>query len=333
MEINKNTKVAVLGSGSWGTALVKILCENLEKVGWYFRDETKIAYILEHKHNPNYLSSIEFNTEQVFLSNNLNELLAYADIIFLATPSAFLEETLSKIKISLADVFIFSCIKGIIPQTELTIREHLHKKYKISYENIGIFTGPCHAEEVAMEHLSYLTVACEDFEKAKDLTHLFKSDYIKCKASNDVIGTEYSVILKNIYAIAAGIANGLGYGDNFQAVLISNSIREMKRFVKKIYKTDRNINHSAYLGDLLVTSYSIFSRNRMFGNRIGKGYSVKSIISEMNMVAEGYYALKNVYKIYEKYNIKMPIIKTVYNIVHHKKNPKKQFKNLSEKLD
>ena len=333
MIINRNSKVAVLGSGSWGTALVKILCENLDKVGWYFRDEKNIQYLLKNKHNPNYLSSAEFNTKQLLVSNDINALVRYADIIILAIPSAFLAPALSEITVNWEGKFIFSAVKGIIPETGLIIREHLSEKHKIAYKNIGIVTGPCHAEEVAMERISYLTVACDNGEKAEILTQLFRGRYIKCKASQDVIGTEYSAVLKNIYAIAAGIAHGLGYGDNFQAVLMSNAVREMKRFIKKIYKTDRNINNSAYLGDLLVTGYSTFSRNRMFGNMLGKGYTVKSAMMEMNMVAEGYYALENAYRIYEKYQVKTPIIKTVYNIVYNKKSAKKEFQILTENLD
>ena len=331
--VNKKSKVAVLGSGSWATALVKMLCENLDQVGWYFRNEDNLQYLLENKHNPNYLSSIEFNTQQLFLGSEINKLIAYADILIFAIPSAFLENELLKIQKPLQRKFIFSAIKGIMPENGLVVGEYFNKKYKIPYENIGVITGPCHAEEIAMERLSYLTIACENKEKAKDLMNLFKGDYIKCKASDDVIGVEYGAVLKNIYAIAAGIAHGLGYGDNFQAVLMSNAIREIKHFVKNIHKIHRNINDSAYLGDLLVTGYSVFSRNRMFGNMLGKGYTVKSAIMEMNMIAEGYYALKRAYDIYKKYQVKTPIIKAVYNIVYEKKSAKKQFRILSENLD
>ena len=228
---------------------------------------------------------------------------------------------------------MFSAIKGIVPETGLIVGEHFHEKHQISFENIGVITGPCHAEEVAMERLSYLTIACRDSAKAEQLSNYISSHYIKTKISDDIIGTEYAAMLKNIYAIAAGMAHGLGYGDNFQAVLMSNSIREMKRFIKKVHKMKRNINNSAYLGDLLVTGYSIFSRNRMFGNMIGKGYTVKSAMMEMSMIAEGYYAAKSAYLLNEKNKANTPIIDAVYAVLYEKKNPKKIFKKLTELLD
>lgn len=224
-------------------------------------------------------------------------------------------------------------IKGIVPETSLIVGEHFHVQYNIPYENIGVITGPCHAEEVALERLSYLTIASGDLKKAKIMAKNVSSDYINAKTSDDIVGTEYAAVLKNIYAIAAGIAHGLGYGDNFQAVLMSNAIREMKKFIKEVHKMKRNINNSAYLGDLLVTGYSIFSRNRMFGNMIGKGYTVKSAQMEMSMIAEGYYASKSAYMINQKHGAKTPIIDAVYSILYENKDPKKVFKKLTEKLN
>ncbi|WP_139957163.1 NAD(P)H-dependent glycerol-3-phosphate dehydrogenase [Flavicella sediminum] len=331
--MNESLKVAVFGGGSWATAIVKMLCENLKTVGWYMRNEASIEYIKENKHNQNYLSSAEFNVDKLYLCSDINKMVDYADVIILAIPSAFLSSELAKIKSSLKEKTIFSAIKGIVPETGLIVGEHLNKEQDVPYENIGVITGPCHAEEVAMERLSYLTIACKDEEKGQFLSEVLSSDYIKCKISDDIIGTEYAAMLKNIYAIAAGIAHGLGYGDNFQAVLMSNSIREMKRYIKKIHKMKRNINNSAYLGDLLVTGYSTFSRNRMFGNMLGKGYTVKSAMMEMNMVAEGYYAVKSAYEINQKNEACTPIIDTVYNIVYLKRSPKRQFKLLTELLD
>ncbi len=331
--MNESLKVAVFGGGSWATAIVKMLCENLTTVGWYMRSETSVDYIKENKHNPNYLSSAEFNVSQLYLSTNINEMVTFADIIIFAIPSAFFSSELSKITECLNEKIIFSAIKGIVPETGLIVGEHLHKGHNIPFENIGVITGPCHAEEVAMERLSYLTIACQDSEKAQIMSDVLAGDYIKCKISDDIIGTEYAAMLKNIYAIAAGIAHGLGYGDNFQSVLMSNSIREMKRYIKKVHKMKRNINNSAYLGDLLVTGYSTFSRNRMFGNMLGKGYTVKAAMMEMSMVAEGYYALKSAYEINQKNGAKTPIIDTVFNIVYLKKSPKKQFKLLTDLLD
>ena len=334
--MNKSLKIAVFGGGSWATAIVKMLCENVSTVGWYMRSEASVEYIKENKHNPNYLRSAEFNVNQLFLSNDIDEMIRYADVLIFAIPSAFLLTELSKATESIQEKTIFSAIKGIVPETGLIVGEHLHKEDNVPLENIGVITGPCHAEEVAMERLSYLTIACQDEEKAKYLSEVIAGDYIKCKISDDIIGTEYAAMLKNIYAIAAGIAHGLGYGDNFQAVLISNSIREMKRYIKKIHKMKRNINNSAYLGDLLVTGYSTFSRNRMFGNMIGKGYTVKAAMMEMSMVAEGYYALKSAYEIneaHEENKANTPIINTVYNIVYLKRSPKRQFKLLTDLLD
>jgi glycerol-3-phosphate dehydrogenase (NAD(P)+) len=235
--------------------------------------------------------------------------------------------------VSLEGKIIFSAIKGIVPETSLIVGEHFHNIFSIPYENIGVITGPCHAEEVALERLSYLTIACADEEKAKYVAKNLASYYIKTKTSDDIIGTEYAAVLKNIYSIAAGIAHGLGYGDNFQAVLMSNAIREMKKFIRKVHKMKRNINDSAYLGDLLVTGYSVFSRNRMFGNMIGKGYTVKSAQMEMSMVAEGYYAVKSAYNLNLEYKAKTPIIDAVYQILYEGKNAKNIFSKLTEKLD
>ncbi len=331
----KDLKYAVFGAGSWATAIVKMLCENLDEVGWYMRSVYIKEHILNEQHNPNYLSSVEFHLEQLKLSNDINEMVRYADVLIFVIPSAFMQEELSKITESLQEKVVVSAVKGIIPESGLLVGEHFHDIYNIPFDKIAIIAGPCHAEEVALERLSYLTISCADSEMAKTIAHQLSSDYIKTKISDDIIGTEYAVMLKNIYAIAAGIAHGLGYGDNFQSVLMSNAIREMKRFIKKMHKMKRNINNSAYLGDLLVTGYSVFSRNRMFGNMIGKGYTVKSAMMEMNMVAEGYYATKSAFELNEKNQkkTKIPIIEAVYSILYLNKNPKKVFAKLTERLD
>ena len=331
--MNNQLKVAVLGGGSWATAIVKMLCENLETVGWYMRS----TYIAEHinlnKHNPNYLSSAELHPSQLDLSNDINKVVSNYDILIFAIPSAFLTLELEKLTESLECKIVFSAIKGIVPETGLIVGEHFYEKYNVPYKNIGVITGPCHAEEVAMERLSYLTIACQDEDKAKTVGGWLQSRYIRVKISDDIIGTEYAAMLKNIFSIAAEISHGLGYGDNFQSVLMSNSIREMKRFIKKVHKMKRNINNSAYLGDLLVTGYSTFSRNRMFGNMIGKGYTVKSAMLEMSMVAEGYYATKSSYKIKNKNGARTPIIDAVYAILYQGKDAKAIFTKLTELLD
>ena len=257
-------KIAVLGGGSWATAIVKMLSENLNTVGWYMRSVYALEHIKINKHNPNYLSSAELHPAQLDLSNDINDVVSNYDILIFAIPSAFLTLELTKLTQGLENKIIFSAIKGIVPESGLIVGEYFHEKYNIPFENIGVITGPCHAEEVAMERLSYLTIACQDEDKATQLGAMLKSRYIRTKISDDIIGTEYAAMLKNIFAIAAGISHGLGYGDNFQSVLMSNSIREMNRFIRKVHQMKRNINNSAYLGDLLVTGYSTFSRNRMF---------------------------------------------------------------------
>ena len=333
--MSKELKYAVFGAGSWATAIVKMLCENLDEVGWYMRS----AYIKEHlireQHNPSYLSSVEFNLDKLKLSNDINEIADYADVLIFVIPSAFMYSELEKLTSDITNKTIVSAVKGIIPESSLLVGEHFHNNYKIPFENIAVIAGPCHAEEVALERLSYLTISCADQEKAKTIADKLSSNYIKTKISDDIIGIEYSVMLKNIYAIAAGIAHGLGYGDNFQSVLMSNAIREMKRFIKKMHKMKRNINNSAYLGDLLVTGYSVFSRNRMFGNMVGKGYTVKSAQMEMSMIAEGYYATKSAYLLNEKNENKAntPIIDAVYAVLYEGKDAKKEFGKLTELLD
>ena len=333
--MSKKLKFAVFGGGSWATAIVKMLCENLEEVGWYMRNTDAIEYIKKDKHNPNYLSSVEFDTSKLILSNDINEMATYADYLIFVIPSAFLYKELEQLTVDIKDKVIFSAIKGIVPETSLIVGDHFFTHLKIPFKNIGVITGPCHAEEVALERLSYLTIASADQEKAQIVADNLSSDYIKCSLSEDVIGTEYAAMLKNIYAIAAGIAHGLGYGDNFQSVLMSNAIREMKKYVKRVYKMKRDINGSAYLGDLLVTGYSAFSRNRMFGTMIGKGYTVKSAQMEMSMIAEGYYATKSAYLLNEakEKKAKTPIIDAVYSILYKNKDARKVFKCLTEKLD
>ena len=329
----ENLKFAVIGGGSWATAIAKMLCANVPEIAWYMRNEAAIEHIKTEKHNPNYLSSVEFDTNKLRLTHDINEAVAYADYLIFFIFSAFLETELGNLTTSLENKIIFSAIKGIVPETSLIVGEHFHVNYNISYDNIGVITGPCHAEEVALERLSYLTIACGDAEKAAFVAANLSSNYIKTKITDDIIGTEYAAMLKNIYAVAAGMAHGLGYGDNFQSVLMSNAIREMKKFIKKVHKMKRNINDSAYLGDLLVTGYSVFSRNRMFGNMIGKGYTVKSAMMEMSMVAEGYYATKSAYQLNQVYGASTPIINAVYSVLYEGKNAKKVFKILTDQLD
>lgn len=330
---HKKPKFAVIGGGSWATAIAKMLCENQEQIAWYMRSEFAIEEIKENAHNPNYLSSVEFDTGQLFLTNNINEAVNYADYLVIAIPSAFLSKELDKLTVDISEKIIISAVKGIIPETGLIVGEHFHQQYHLDREQIVVIAGPCHAEEVALERLSYLTIASLSDTNAQQVASCLKSHYINVKISDDVLGIEYTSMLKNIYAVACGMAHGLGYGDNFQAVLMSNAIREMKKFIKKVHKMKRTITGSEYLGDLLVTGYSLFSRNRMFGNMVGKGYTVKSAQMEMNMVAEGYYATKSAYLLNENLGAKTPIIDAVYDILYNNKDPKKVFKKLTDKLN
>lgn len=328
-------KFGVIGGGSWATAIVKMLCENLDTVGWYVRSNYASEHIKREQHNPSYLTSVEFKPEQLLLSNDINDIVAYADYVIFAVPSAFIGRELENLTASLDGKMVISAIKGIMPESGKLVGAHFQEAYTIPIENIAVIAGPCHAEEVALERLSYLTIACAKEKNAKIIAAHLTSDYIKCTTSDDIIGIEYAATLKNIYAIAAGIAHGLGYGDNFQALLMSNAIREIKRYVKRAHKMKRDINGSAYLGDLLVTGYSVFSRNRMFGNMIGKGYTVKSAQMEMSMVAEGYYAAKSALDLNNSREKKarIPIIEAIHSILYEGKEPKKVFKKLTERLD
>ena len=328
-------KISVIGGGSWATALTKILTVNVSKICWYMRNTAAIECIEQTGHNLNYLTDVEFDTDKLFLTDNIDQAVAYADILVFAIPSAFLSSELEKLTLPLHDKTIFSAIKGIEPNSGLIVGEFFNKIYNVPYENIGVIAGPCHAEEVALERLSFLTIACFDTHKAEFFAKAMSTYFVKTKISDDVIGIEYAAMLKNIYAIAAGIAHGLGYGDNFQSVLMSNAIREMRRYIKRIHKIKRNINNSAYLGDLLVTGYSLFSRNRTFGNMIGKGYTVKSTMMEMNMIAEGYYATKSAYKINNSLHrrSRTPILDAVYEILYENKKARKVFAELINHLD
>ncbi len=329
----ENTKIGVIGGGSWATAIVKILSNTQSSINWWLRGQENVDYIKKFHHNPNYLSSVEFDITKVKVSAHLQEVVDASDILIMAVPSAFLKESLSVLpKEKLANKIIFSAIKGIVPEHNLIVGEFFSQVYNVPFSAIGVITGPCHAEEVAMEKLSYLTVASQNTEVAEYLAAQFRCRYIKATVSDDIYGTEYAAVLKNVVAIAGGICHGLGYGDNYQAVLIANAIQEIKRFVDAVHAIDRDIKSSAYLGDLLVTAYSQFSRNRTFGNMIGKGYSVKSAQMEMNMVAEGYYAVKCIHEINKKYQVEMPISQAVYNILYQRISPAIEIKLLSDVL-
>lgn len=328
----KTNKVAVIGSGSWATAVSKMLLENVKHINWFFRKPETVELFEKFKNNPRYLHSVEFDTDRISFYNDINKITEESDILVLAIPSAFLPVILKGLKTDISKKYILSGIKGIVSDENLLVVEYLNKFFNVPYDMMGVIAGPCHAEEVALERLSYLTIASLDEEKAASFAGLIKSDYIFTNISDDIWGTEYTSVIKNIIAIATGIVHGLRYGDNFQAVLISNAIQEIKRFVDTVHPINRDINSSAYLGDLLVTAYSQFSRNRMFGTMIGKGYSVQTAKLDMNMIAEGYYAAKSIYEINKNYNVEMPISEAVYRILYENVSPKWEIMKLTEKM-
>ena len=305
-------KIAVMGGGSWATAIAKIVLSKAETINWYMRRDDRIADFKRLGHNPAYLTSVKFDVKRINFSSNINDTVKESDTLIFVTPSPYLKSHLKKLKTKIKDKFIISAIKGIVPDENLIVSEYFTEEYKVPPENIAVIAGPCHAEEVALERLSYLTFACPDTNKAKVVAERFASSYIKTSVSNDVI------------------CNGLKYGDNFQAVLMSNAVQEMNRFLTTVHPLDRNVYDSAYLGDLLVTGYSNFSRNRTFGTMIGKGYSVKSAQIEMEMIAEGYYGTKCIKEINRHYHVNMPILDAVYNILYERISPSIEIKLLTD---
>lgn len=330
--MKKKPVIAVFGGGSWATAIVKVLQESLDQINWFIRRKENIEFIQKHNHNPYYLRFVELDPGKLNISDDINSIVKKSDILIFVIPAAFLKGALEKLNEDISGKTVVSAIKGIIPGDNLVIADFFNKKYNTPLESIVVLSGPSHAEEVAMERLSYLTFASVDVKLARSIANLLDVHYIKTIISDDIYGIEYAAVLKNIFAIAVGICHGLDYGDNFQAVLVSNAIQEIKRFVDTVRPTTRDIKNSVYLGDLIVTAYSQFSRNRTFGTMIGKGYSVKSAVIEMNMVAEGYYATECIHQINEKYLINMPITDAVYNILYEKISPAIEIKLLTENL-
>ncbi|MBM3438115.1 MAG: glycerol-3-phosphate dehydrogenase [Bacteroidetes bacterium] len=326
----RQSPIGIVGSGSWATALMKMISDGGRPVKWWIRNPEKATYIQEYLHNPDYLSSVEIHPNWVTICNDLQELVNTCETIILAIPSAFLHQGLQGITLPIGHTYV-SAIKGIEPNTQLVMAKYLEVHHHIPSDQIAIITGPCHAEEVAAEKLSYLTVAANRLDVAETIKQQLVGQYIKVKCSDDLMGAEYAAVMKNIYAIGAGIAHGLGYGDNFLALYTSCAIREMEAFLNAIDpNAERDVNEAAYLGDLLVTCYSQFSRNRTFGNMLGKGYLVKAAQLEMNMVAEGYYASKLVYAKSSKRALTLPIADAVYQVIYENANAKSTFRALSE---
>ena len=323
-------RIAIIGGGSWATAIAKIVIGKTHHIGWYMRRDDRIEDFRRLGHNPAYLMSVHFDVNEIEFSSDINKIVEAYDTLVFVTPSPYLKNHLKKLKTRLRDKFIITAIKGIVPDENLACSEYFNQVYDVPLEDLACIGGPSHAEEVALERLSYLTIGCADQEKARDFASLIESDYIKTKTSTDVIGIEYASVLKNVYAIASGICSGLKYGDNFQAVLMSNAVQEMNRFVSTIHPLSRNINDSAYMGDLLVTGYSNFSRNRTFGTMIGKGYSVKSAQIEMEMIAEGFFGTKCMKEINRHMHVNMPILDAVYNILYERISPQIEIKLLTD---
>ena len=325
--------IAIIGSGSWATALAKIVMHNAPDINWYIRKQETIDEFIEIRRNPNHLEWAYFDVSRIHFSADINAVIEQSDLLVLAVPSPYLKQSLNDIKVDMSQKMVISAVKGMIPDENLLVTEYMHQYFQVSKENLGVIAGPCHAEEIALERLSYLTVGCKDMQKAIEWSKLFDTPYVRTTPSNDVEGLEYASVMKNIYAIAAGICKSLHYGDNFQAVLLTNAMHEMIRFTKAKADIQRDITDSGYLGDVLVTAYSNFSRNRQFGQMIGMGYSVKAAQTEMEMVAEGYYGTKAIWLANQDVQVDLPIVEAVYQILYNRKSPKNTIKELTKKFN
>ncbi len=329
----REVKVAVIGSGSWATAIVKILLNNVEKVHWWVREKEIADHLNQYGHNPRYMSSVSFNVQRLDVTHELNRVLKQADIPIFCIPAAFLNKSLGGLHSSLLNGKpVVSAIKGIIPEQNDIMADYFYKRFGVPHENFVVVSGPSHAEEVAQEKLTYLTIASKNRLNGAAVSGLFDCRYIKTSLTDDIYGTQYVPVLKNIIAIASGICSGLGYGDNFQAVLVSNALQEINGFMDAVKPGNRDIKKSVYLGDLLVTSYSQFSRNRRYGQMLARGYSPGYAQMEMNMVAEGYYATKCIKDLNERLGVKMPILDAVYNILYNNSPVTTEIKILEDKL-
>lgn len=325
--------ITIIGGGSWATAIVKILSEGDVHIRWWLRNPTDVEYIRKFGHNPNYLSDVQISRRKVRTFHQMSKALTGSTHIILAIPAAFIQEAVHILKPGhLADRVIISAIKGVIPDDNLLITDWVEQQFGVAQDQMCVIAGPCHAEEVALEKQSYLTIASTDLVQAAHFAKIINCRYVQAHATEDIYGVEYCAVMKNIIALACGIAHGLNYGDNFQAVLVSNALQEIKRFLDAVDPMSRDLMGSAYLGDLLVTAYSQFSRNRTFGNMIGRGYSVKSAQVEMNMIAEGYYAVKSIHTINKKYGVHMPITTATYRILYEKSSPATEIQTLKSYL-
>lgn len=324
--------VAVLGSGSWATALAKIVMHNVAEINWYIRKQETIDEFREIRRNPNHLEWAYFDISRINFSNDINQVLSEAELVILAVPSPYVKDVLAEITVDMSQKKVISAVKGMIPGDNILVTDYLHQHFHVPENNLGMITGPCHAEEIALERLSYLTIGCKDTANAREWQKLFDTPYVRTTPSNDMKGLEYASVMKNIYAIAAGMCTSLRYGDNFQAVLLTNAMHEIVRFTKAVSDVPRDITDSGYLGDVLVTAYSNFSRNRQFGQMIGMGYSVKAAQTEMEMVAEGYYGTKAIHLANKTMGVDIPIVEAMYQILYKRKSPKTTIKELTQKF-
>lgn len=330
---NSVVDVAVIGDGSWATAIVKVLSENKHKIKWWVRQQDDVKKIREIGCNPNYLTGVQINTRKVKPNHRIAKVVEGTDFVVLAVPAAYVKSALDQLPENAFDnKIVISAVKGIIPEGDILVTDYVKERFNVKDEQLAIISGPCHAEEVALGRQSYLTIGANDQEVATTVADLLRCRFVNVSTLSDLIGIEYSAIMKNIIALACGITNGLSFGDNFQAVLVSNAMQEIAYFLDKLHPDQRDVNASAYLGDLLVTCYSQFSRNRTFGNMIGRGYSVKSAMFEMKMVAEGYYAVDSIHKVIQKHDLDMPICTAVYRMLYEKISPAIETQLLKERL-
>ena len=325
--------VAIIGSGSWATALAKIVMHNVADINWYIRKQETIDEFIEIRRNPNHLEWAYFDVSRIHFSTDINQVIDQSELVILAIPSPYLKDLFQAIKIDISQKKVISAVKGMIPDENILVTDFLHTHFQIPEENLGMITGPCHAEEIALERLSYLTIGCKDLATAQQWRKLFDTPYVRTTLSNDIKGLEYASVMKNIYAIAAGMCSSLRYGDNFQAVLLTNAMHEIMRFTKAQSDIPRDITNSGYLGDVLVTAYSNFSRNRQFGQMIGMGYSVKAAQTEMEMIAEGYYGTKAIHLANKALGVDIPIVEAMYQILYKRKSPKTTIKDLTQKFE
>ncbi|MBQ4345383.1 MAG: NAD(P)H-dependent glycerol-3-phosphate dehydrogenase [Muribaculaceae bacterium] len=323
-------KIAVMGGGSWATAIAKLLLQNCESITWYMRRDDRIEEFKRNNHNPAYLTNVEFDTKRINFSSDINQVCQECDTLIFVTPSPYFKDHLAKLTVDISKKSIVSAVKGIVPDENELISTYMVKKYGIERDRMLVISGPCHAEEVALNRPSYLTVGGHDIEYAEKFAKCVSGKNTHTITSTDIDGIEYAAVLKNVYAIAAGIVHGAKMGDNFAAMLVANAIREMERFVDIVAPLPRQICDSVYLGDLLVTSYSRFSRNHNFGSLIGKGYSVTAAKMEMEQIAEGYYGTRCIHEINKQYDVSMPILNGVYDILYHRQNAEKAIRKMAE---